>query len=121
MHTNPELTQGPILVGIDFSQLSKSIVEYAVKLALQELRPLHFVYVMPIVTDDSPDLLRIQELELEEYVNAAQQKLQGTASRSKALSSSVHLRMRLFDLPIHSTPPASSSELKRRAASSDYC
>ena len=79
MHTNPELTQGPILVGIDFSQLSKSIVEYAVKLARQELRPLHFVYVMPIVTDDSPDLLRIQELELEEYVHAAQQKLQGTS------------------------------------------
>lgn len=79
MHTNPELTQGPILVGIDFSQLSKSILEYSVKLALQELRPLHFVYVMPIVTDDSPDLLRIQELELEEYVNAGRQKLHGSA------------------------------------------
>ena len=78
MPINPELTQGPILVGIDFSQLSKSILEYAVKLAQQELRPLHFVYVMPIVTDDSPDLLRIQELELEEYVHAAQQRLHGS-------------------------------------------
>lgn len=78
MHTNPELTQGPILVGVDLSQLSKAIVEYAVKLALQELRPLHFVYVMPIVTDNSPDLLRTQELELEEYVHVARQKLHGS-------------------------------------------
>ncbi len=78
MHTNSELTQGPILVGIDFSNLSKSILEYAVKLARQELRPLHFIYVMPIVTDDSPDILRIQELELEEYVHAAREKLQSS-------------------------------------------
>ena len=78
MHTNSELTQGPILVGIDFSNLSKSILEYAVKLARRELRPLHFIYVMPIVTDDSPDILRIQELELEEYVHAAREKLQSS-------------------------------------------
>src|SRR5487761_2069419 len=78
MRSDLELTQGPILVGIDFSQLSKSILEYAVKLAQQELRPLHFIYVMPIVTDDSPDLLRIQELELEEYLHVARRKLQGS-------------------------------------------
>ncbi len=78
MPNHPELTQGPILVGIDFSQLSKSIVEYAVKLARQELRPLHLVYVMPIVTDDSPDLLRIQELELQEFIHTAQQGLHGS-------------------------------------------
>jgi nucleotide-binding universal stress UspA family protein len=78
MRSDPELTQGPILVGIDFSQLSKSILEYAIKLAQQEMRPLHFVYVMPIVTDDSPDLLRIQELELEEYVHVAREKLHGS-------------------------------------------
>lgn len=78
MRNDPVLTHGPILVGIDFSQLSKSILEYAIKLALQELRPLHFVYVMPIVTDDSPDLLRIQELELEAYVHAAEKRLQGS-------------------------------------------
>ena len=81
MQNDPELTQGPILIGIDFSQLSRSILEYAVKLAMQELRPLHFVYVMPIVSDDSPDLLRIQELELEEYVQAALQRLHGTEIR----------------------------------------
>ena len=78
MHSDPALTQGPILVGTDFSRLSKSILDYAAKLALQESLPLHFVYVMPIVADDSPDLLRIQELELEEYVHTAEQKLQGS-------------------------------------------
>jgi nucleotide-binding universal stress UspA family protein len=100
MPNNPVLTQGPILVGIDFSHLSKSILDYAVKLALQELRPLHFVYVMPIVSDDSPDLLRIQQMELEEYVNAAEQKLQGNGLKvygTLVFGSPAHELLRLAD------------------------
>lgn len=100
MHNDPVPTQGPILVGIDFSTLSKSILDYAVKLALQELRPLHFVYVMPIVTDDSPDLLRIQELELEEYIFAAEQGLHGSGLQVKGtllFGSPAHEIIRLAD------------------------
>ena len=100
MHNYPSLIQGPILVGIDFSQLSKSILDYAVKLALQELRPLHFVYVMPIVADDSPDLLRIQEFELQEYVNAAAQKLQDSGLKvdgTLALGAPAHELIQLAD------------------------
>lgn len=93
MSNDPVLTNGPILVGIDFSQLSKSILEYAVKLALQELRPLHFVYVMPIISDDSPDLLRIQELELDEYVHVAEKRLQGSGVQVKGTL--------LFGAPAH--------------------
>jgi nucleotide-binding universal stress UspA family protein len=114
MHTNPEITQGPILVGIDFSQLSKSILEYAVKLARQELRSLHFIYVMPIVTDDSPDLLRIQELELEEYVHAAELKLQGTGIRVEGtlvFGAPAHEIIRLAD-QIHATCIVVGSEEK---------
>lgn len=94
------LAHGPILVGTDFSWLSKSIADYAAKLALQESLPLHFVYVMPVVADDSPDLLRIQELELEEYVSTAQQKLQGsglTVEGTLAFGTPAHELIRLAD------------------------
>ena len=100
MPNNPVLTQGPILVGVDFSQLSKSILDYAVKLALQELRSLHFVYVMPIVSDDSPDLLRIQQMELDDYVNAATQKLQDSGLKvygTLVFGSPAHELIRLAD------------------------
>ncbi|MGO8717988.1 MAG: universal stress protein [Acidobacteriaceae bacterium] len=100
MHSDPALTQGPILVGTDFSRLSKSILDYAAKLALQESLPLHFVYVMPIVADDSPDLLRIQELELEEYVHTAEQKLQGSGLQvagTLAFGTPAHELIRLAD------------------------
>ncbi len=100
MPNNLVLTQGPILVGIDFSPLSKSIVEYAVKLALQEQQSLHFVYVMPIIADDSPDLLRIQELELEEYVNSAARLLHASGIKVEGtlvLGSPAHEIIRLAD------------------------
>ena len=72
------LTHGPIVVGTDFSLLSRSILEYATQLAVQESKSLHFIYVMPIIPEDSPDLLRIQELELQQQVHAAEQTLKGT-------------------------------------------
>jgi nucleotide-binding universal stress UspA family protein len=100
MPSDATLAQGPILVGTDFSRLSKSILDYAAKLALQESLPLHFVYVMPIVADDSPNLLRIQELELEEYVNTAEQKLQGSGLKVEgtlAFGTPAHELIRLAD------------------------
>lgn len=78
MPIDSALTHGPIIVGTDFSPLSKSIQEYATRLAAQESRPLHFVNVMPLIPDNSPDLLEIQKTELQRQVHAAEQKLQGS-------------------------------------------
>lgn len=100
MSGDATLAQAPILVGTDFSQLSKSVSDYAVKLALQESLPLHFVYVMPIIADDSPDLLRIQELELAEYVSTAQRKLQDSGLKVEgtlAFGTPAHELIRLAD------------------------
>lgn len=100
MPNDVTFTQGPILVGIDFSRLSKSIIDYAAKLALQESLPLHFVYVMPIVADDSPDLLRIQELELQDYVRTAEQQLQNSGLQVEgtlAFGAPAHELIRLAD------------------------
>jgi nucleotide-binding universal stress UspA family protein len=101
MRDYPILSHGPILVGIDFSPLSRLIAEYAVKLAQQELQSLHFVYVMPIVADDSPDLLRAQELELEGYLNSASLKLQGSGLRVEGtlvFGTPAHEILRLADV-----------------------
>jgi nucleotide-binding universal stress UspA family protein len=78
MNISSALMHGPIVVGTDFSALSNSILEYATKLALQESRPLHFVYVLPVIPEDSPDLLQIQEQELQRQVHLANQRLQGS-------------------------------------------
>ncbi len=78
MNIHSPLTPGPIVVGTDFSTLSHSILEYAIKLALQESRRLHLVYVMPVIPEDSPDLLNIQESELQRQVRTAERGLQGS-------------------------------------------
>ena len=78
MPIDSALTRGPIIVGTDFSLLSKSILEYTASLAVQESRPLYFVNVMPLIPDNSPDLLEIQKTELQQQVHAAEQKLQGS-------------------------------------------
>ncbi len=78
MPIDSALIYGPIVVGTDFSQLSKSILEYATRLAVQEARPLYLVNVMPLIPDSSPDLLEIQKTELQQLVHAAEQKLQGS-------------------------------------------
>ncbi len=100
MTIDSPLTHGPILVGTDFSLLSKSILEYATLLAVQESRPLHFVYVMPIIPEDSPDLLRIQEMELERQVREAEQKLKGRGLKvdgTLALGSPAHELIKMAD------------------------
>lgn len=78
MNIESALTHGPIVVGTDFSQLSRSVVDYATKLALEESRSLHLAYVMPIVPEDSPALLQIQEQELKNQVSAVEKKLRGS-------------------------------------------
>ncbi|MDR5729350.1 MAG: universal stress protein [Terriglobia bacterium] len=78
MSIDSALTHGPIIVGTDLSLLSKSILEYATRLAVQEARPLYLVNVMPLIPDSSPDLLEIQKTELQQQVHAAEQKLQGS-------------------------------------------
>lgn len=76
MHIDSALGPGPIVVGTDLSPLSKSILDYASTLAIQESRNLHLVYVMPILPEDSPDLLKMQEIELDRQVQAARRRLQ---------------------------------------------
>ncbi|MGB8478709.1 MAG: universal stress protein [Acidobacteriaceae bacterium] len=78
MPIDSALTHGPIIVGTDFSLLSKSIVEYATRLAVQEARPLYLVNVMPLIPDNSPDLLEIQKTELQCQVHAAEHNLRGS-------------------------------------------
>ncbi len=68
----------PILVGTDFSELSRSVVDYATKLALEESKSLHLAYVMPIVPEDSPALLQIQEVELTNQVRIVEKRLRGS-------------------------------------------
>ena len=70
MHIGSELSNGPIVVGTDFSEASKAVVEYAATLAMEELRPLQLAYVMPVVPEDSPSLLEIQRDELRDQVKA---------------------------------------------------
>lgn len=70
MHIGSELSHGPIVVGTDFSQASKAVVDYAAMLAMEESRPLQLVYVMPLVPEDSPSFLEIQTDELKNQVKA---------------------------------------------------
>ncbi len=94
------LTHGPIIVGTDFSRLSNSILEYATRLAVQESRPLHFVNVMPLIPDNSPDLLKIQKTELQQQVHAAEQQLQGSGLKVEGtlvLGTPAHELIKLAD------------------------
>lgn len=77
MHIDVELSKGPIVVGTDFSEASRAVVEYAATLAMAELRPLQLIYVMPIVPEDSPALLEIQTEELRDQVKATAVTLSG--------------------------------------------
>jgi nucleotide-binding universal stress UspA family protein len=62
---------GPVLVGVDFSPASDAVVEYAARLARTEGRPLHVIYVLPVVPEDSAPLLEVQEAELQQRVKTA--------------------------------------------------
>lgn len=89
---------GPILVGTDFSLLSRSVVDYATKLAREESRSIHLAYVMPIVPEDSPALLQIQEQELTNQQIAVEKKLRGTGleiGRTLVMGSAAHELIKL--------------------------
>jgi nucleotide-binding universal stress UspA family protein len=72
------IKEGPIVVGTDFSPGSRAVVEYATALALAESKPLYLAYAMPVVPDDSPALLSIQQEELSNQIKIAEKKLEGT-------------------------------------------
>ncbi len=100
MNIGPELAKGPILVGIDFSGMSQSVLEYAVRLALQESRHLHLSYVMPIIPTDPPEMLRVQEDELKAEASEAAKRLQPaglTVDETVLMGSAAHELIQLAE------------------------
>lgn len=92
--------QGPIVVGTDFSQLSRSVTDYATELALAESKSLHLIYVMPVIPDDSFTLLQIQKQELKDQVKAVEKKLQGGGLKVEStlvMGSPAHQLIQLAD------------------------
>ena len=85
MRTGADLTQGPILVGIDFSPASQAVVEYAAGLAHAESKPLYVAYVMPIIPEDTAPLLDVQEAELKLRVEKAAQALRDSGITVKGM------------------------------------
>jgi nucleotide-binding universal stress UspA family protein len=71
MNIGSDLAKGPIVVGTDFSDASQAVVEYAVTLAIAESKPLYLAYAMPVVPEDSPSILEIQQDELRSQVKTA--------------------------------------------------
>ncbi len=71
MNIGSDQINGPIVVGTDFSDASRAVVEYAVTLAIVESKPLYLAYVMPVVPEDSPAMLEIQQDELNSQVKMA--------------------------------------------------
>lgn len=71
MNIGTELSKGPIVVGTDFSSMSRSVIAYAGALAKAEMRSLYVAYVMPVVPDNTVPLLEIQQTELRQNVEEA--------------------------------------------------
>ncbi len=78
MNMPTKLPNGPIVVGTDFSQESRSVVEYATALARAEAKPLYLAYAMPVLPDNSPEILEIQKEELSNQVKTATEALSKT-------------------------------------------
>jgi nucleotide-binding universal stress UspA family protein len=112
MHIGSELSNGPIVVGTDFSEASKSVVEYAATLAMEELRPLQLAYVMPVVPEDSPSLLEIQTDELRDQVKATAVTLSGSGLAVDGVLTMGTRPANWYRLRISWTLPASLLERK---------
>lgn len=100
MNIGSDLSKGPIVVGTDFSPISRSVVAYAAMLAKAELKPLYVAYVMPIVPEDSVPLLEIQQTELRQHVEEASKALGGSGITAKgvlAMGSAAHELLQIAD------------------------
>ena len=78
MYSCADVQKGSVIAGTDFSPESNSVIEYAAALAIAESKPLCLAYAMPVVPDNSPDLLEIQQEELGGQIKIAEKLLGGS-------------------------------------------
>lgn len=71
MNLASEAADSPVMAAIDFSTVSKSLVDYAARVALTERKPLRLVYVLPPNPDDSYRILQLRKEELSDTVAKA--------------------------------------------------
>lgn len=85
MNIGSELSAGPIVVGTDLSEASKSIVEYAAALALSESKPLRLVHATPMLPDGGVPMWEKREEELRNQVRATATMLSGSDLAAKGV------------------------------------